>query len=324
MRLRRTLPPLFLALALVGAGAAAPAPSVAQVAASLSITVAPPALPVYAQPVIPGPGYIWTPGYWAWGPTGYYWVPGTWVLPPAVGLLWTPGYWGWTDGAFVWHAGYWGPHVGFYGGVNYGFGYTGVGYAGGYWAHGAFFYNRAVNNVRNVANTHVYNKTVVNNVGATRVSYNGGTGGLTARPSTQELAAMHEAHRPATALQAQHERGASANPTLRASFNHGHPAVAATQRPAQHVSGNAPQHRAPRQGQHPGPRQAQHQATRQELHPAVRQAQDRPALEPQHQPLHQAQHRPARHPPARAAQAHAQPQHAAEAPKHGDDNQHHG
>ena len=31
----------------------------------VSVGIAPPALPVYTQPVIPGPGYIWTPGYWA-------------------------------------------------------------------------------------------------------------------------------------------------------------------------------------------------------------------------------------------------------------------
>ena len=68
------------------------------------------------QPLIPGPGYIWTPGYWAWGDNGYFWVPGTWVLPPAVGLLWTPGYWAWSAGSYIWNAGYWGPHIGFYGG----------------------------------------------------------------------------------------------------------------------------------------------------------------------------------------------------------------
>src|SRR4029077_3627733 len=77
----------------------------AQVA--ISITVGPPALPVYEQPVIPGPGYIWTPGYWAWSPDDgdYYWVPGTWVEAPEVGLLWTPGYWS-ADEGFVWHEGY--------------------------------------------------------------------------------------------------------------------------------------------------------------------------------------------------------------------------
>ncbi len=244
MHIRRTLQPLLLALplALAGAGVGAPSVSHAQISAGLSITVAPPALPVYAQPAIPAPGYMWTPGYWAWGPAGYYWVPGTWALPPAVGLLWTPGYWGWGGGVFAWHAGYWGPHIGFYGGVNYGFGYGGVGFDGGYWAHGAFFYNTAVANVHGPGFAHVYNKTVVNNVNVTRVSFNGGAGGLTARPNAQETAAMHEAHRPPTALQTQHEHVASANPQLRASVNHGTPAAAfaATRKPAQpQHAGNA-------------------------------------------------------------------------------------
>jgi hypothetical protein len=39
-------------------------PSSAQVGGS--ITIAPPELPAYEQPMCPGDGYIWTPGYWAW------------------------------------------------------------------------------------------------------------------------------------------------------------------------------------------------------------------------------------------------------------------
>ena len=86
----------------------------------VSITIAPPALPVYEQPPIPAPGYMWTPGYWAWDPDvqDYYWVPGTWVPAPQPGYLWTPGYWGWAGSRFIWYEGYWGPHIGFYGGVN--------------------------------------------------------------------------------------------------------------------------------------------------------------------------------------------------------------
>ena len=84
----------------------------------ISVNIAPPVLPVYVQPALPAPGYIWTPGYWAYGDAGYYWVPGVWVSPPRVGVLWTPGYWGFVGGAYAWHGGYWGPHVGFYGGVN--------------------------------------------------------------------------------------------------------------------------------------------------------------------------------------------------------------
>ena len=53
--------------------------------------------------------------------------------PPRAGVLWTPGYWGFAGGVYAWHAGYWGPHVGFYGGINYGFGYGGVGFVGGEW-----------------------------------------------------------------------------------------------------------------------------------------------------------------------------------------------
>jgi hypothetical protein len=53
-----------------------PPPSFGQVV-GISITVAPPALPVYVQPVCPGENYIWTPGYWAYSDDDedYYWVP---------------------------------------------------------------------------------------------------------------------------------------------------------------------------------------------------------------------------------------------------------
>jgi WXXGXW repeat (2 copies) len=97
----------------------------------ISVGIAPPVLPVYAQPPCPGDGYLWTPGYWGYGAAGYYWIPGVWVHPPRVGVLWTPGYWGFAGGLYAWHPGYWGPHVGFYGGVNYGFGYGGIGFVGG-------------------------------------------------------------------------------------------------------------------------------------------------------------------------------------------------
>jgi len=123
MRFLRALLPALLVLAML---AVPSAPSKAAVAIGISINLAPPPLVVYDQPPIPGPGYIWTPGYWAWGPDGYYWVPGTWVYPPVVGVLWTPPWWGWVGGAYVFHVGYWGPHIGFYGGINYGFGYFGV------------------------------------------------------------------------------------------------------------------------------------------------------------------------------------------------------
>jgi WXXGXW repeat (2 copies) len=221
-----------LLLFVVLTGLAVPSPAPAQIAVGVSIHIGPPVLPVYAQPVCPAAGYIWTPGYWAYGPYGYYWVPGTWVMAPTPGFLWTPGYWGFVGGAYLWHGGYWGPHVGFYGGVNYGFGYGGVGFVGGEWHGGVFRYNTAVTNVNTtiIHNTYVnnvvVNKTVVNNV-----SYNGGPGGIQARPNAAEQAAMREQHLQATSMQTQHEQMARNDHSLLASVNHGHPAIAATPRP---------------------------------------------------------------------------------------------
>ena len=203
----------------------------AQVA--ISVSFGPPALPVYEQPLCPAEGYIWTPGYWAWDPDygDYYWVPGTWVLAPEVGYLWTPPWWGWEGGAFLFHTGYWGPHIGFYGGINYGFGYFGHGFEGGRWQGDHFFYNRSVVNV-NVVNIHnVYNETVVNRSVENRVSYNGDNGGINVRPTAEEEAVAHERHLPPIATQTQHIQMARSNPQLRASANQGKPPIAATERP---------------------------------------------------------------------------------------------
>jgi hypothetical protein len=198
------------------------------------ITVAPPPIPVYEQPICPGDGYLWTPGYWAWGDDfdDYYWVPGTWVLAPEVGFLWTPGWWGWGGDAFIFHDGFWGPQIGFYGGINYGFGYFGVGFVGGRWDGGHFFYNRAVLNV-DVTNIHNVYNTTVHNTAVNRVSYNGGNGGLEARPTPEEEAAANGRHVGPVAAQTQHMQEARSNPQQRASANQGRPPVAATARPGE-------------------------------------------------------------------------------------------
>ena len=161
----------------------------------------------------------------------YYWVPGTWVEPPQPELLWTPAYWGWVDGRYLFHPGYWGREVGFYGGIDYGFGYTGEGYWGGRWDNGHFFYNRSVNNVENVRITNVYNQTVVVNNRINNVSFNGGNGGTAARPTPQQEAIARERHVEATPVQRQHIEAASKDRALFSKQNHGEPAVAATPRP---------------------------------------------------------------------------------------------
>jgi WXXGXW repeat (2 copies) len=217
--------------------AAVPLAASAQFSVGIGFTVGapPPPLPVYAMPVAPAPNYQWTPGYWAWGPAGYYWVPGTWVPAPSVGLYWTPGYWGYGGGGYAWNAGYWGPSVGFYGGVNYGFGYFGAGFVGGYWAGGAFNYNAAVVNVnRSVVNNVYVNKTVINkNVTCgnnCHVSYNGGHGGITAKPTSAQLAARQHGIAPTTA-QRQQATFAAQDRNLYANVNHGKPPVTASQKP---------------------------------------------------------------------------------------------
>jgi WXXGXW repeat (2 copies) len=206
----------------------APLTSFAQVAVGVSIRIGPPALPVYEQPPCPHDGYLWTPGYWAYGPVGYYWVPGVWIAPPRVGVLWTPGYWGFGGGLYVWHAGYWGPHVGFYGGINYGFGYGGVGFVGGEWRGGAFAYNTAVVHVNETVVRNVYvNRTVINNTTVVNHTSFNGPGGVTARATPQEQTAMHEQHFQPTSNQLAHEHTAGQDRNQLASNNHGRPGTAA-------------------------------------------------------------------------------------------------
>jgi hypothetical protein len=197
-----------------------------------STDVAPPELPTYDQPPIPGDGYAWTPGYWAWSDDeqDYYWVPGTWVLAPQSGYLWTPGFWSSETTVYYWHPGYWAPHVGFYGGLCYGFGYCGRGFDGAYWKGGHLFYNRLAANLGTAPIPHVYSSPVAG--GGATTSFNGGTGGTTARPDAAEQTAAHENHLPLTSQQREQRAAAVREVGLRWTANQGVPPVAATARPA--------------------------------------------------------------------------------------------
>ncbi len=160
----------------------------------------PPPLQDDVPPPSPDDASLWAPAYWAWGGGGYYWVPGAWVQPPRPGMLWTPAYWSFAGAVYVFHPGYWAPHVGFYGGINYGFGYPGIGFTGGRWVGNAF----------------VRTASPAGGAGARRVSYNGGPGGINALPTPQERAVASEPHLPMTPLQHQSLHQAAGMPTLAA------------------------------------------------------------------------------------------------------------
>lgn len=229
MRIRWAARSLLLTLVL----ALIPASSYAGV--FISVGIAPPVLPVYVQPLCPQPGLMWTPGYWAYGDDGYYWVPGAWVPAPYVGALWTPPYWGWQGGLYVFHPGYWGPHVGYYGGVNYGFGYMGVGFVGGMWRGREFAYNTAVMRVNRtiIHNTYIDRTVVERNtiIDNHHVSYNGGPGGIQHQPAPQERLAMRDQHMAATQMQMQHMQAARMQRSSYFNNNHGRPMTAAVARP---------------------------------------------------------------------------------------------
>ncbi len=240
----RYVPRVLVALLIGAAAPAMVAPGFAQTCACppaegfvsgpiIQTEEPPPPLPVYEQPPIPAPDYVWTPGYWAWNNYDYYWVPGVWVPPPQPGLLWTPGYWAFVGGAYLFRQGYWAPHVGFYGGVHYGYGYNGLGYEGGRWEGNRFVYNTTVNNFGGVRITNVYTQNVTVPPGVGRISYNGGPGGIALRPTPEQERLTTDQRIKPTSLQVTQARTASMEAMQFRSANQGRPAVAATQRPGE-------------------------------------------------------------------------------------------
>jgi hypothetical protein len=221
--------------------------------ADVAANTPPPAMPDYEQPECPSDGYLWQPGYWAYAPgrSDYYWVPGAWVAPPTAGVLWTPPYWGYEGNRYVFHIGYWGDHIGFYGGINYGYGYGGHGYYGGEWHEGHFRYNTAVVRVNTtvVHNTYI-NKTVINNVTINNHnSFNGGRGGVDARPTSEEISATHEHHYQPTAEQNGNQLAARGNPQQ---FTKGNPGGKPANLATPKVTPFHPQNNSGNRGGNPG------------------------------------------------------------------------
>jgi hypothetical protein len=281
----------------------------------ISVGFAPPILPVYVQPPCPEPNLMWAPGYWAYGDDGYYWVPGAWVPAPYEGALWTPPYWGWQEGTYMFHPGYWGYHVGYYGGVNYGFGYMGIGFIGGRWHEHGFEYNTAVVHVNEtIIHTTYIDRTVIHDhevVHDSHVAYAGGPGGINHQPSADERVAMHEQHVAPTQFQEQHMQSARTDHASYFNTNHGRPQNVALARPlaAEHheppaagaragqagVNGNAGNRGEFRNGQAAQPVQPQRPA--QTMRPQDNQ---RPTYQPQPRPAPES--RPTYQPPPQPRQ----------------------
>ncbi len=311
-----------------------PASSHAQIV--ITVGFAPPELPVYEQPYCPEPNLMWMPGYWAYDQDqgDYYWVPGAWVEAPYEGALWTPDYWDWYDGRYRFHRGYWGSHVGYYGGVNYGYGYEGIGFTGGEWRGNEFAYNTAVMRVNQNTIHTTYNdraiverNTIANN---NRVAYSGGPGGIQHTATPAEQVAARDKHTAPTSFQTQHVVAAKTDKTSFAKANGGHPKNVVAARPLGPVKSTpasgpkvepktGTQSRpAPQPQLRPAPQPQSHPAPQPQLRPAP-QPQLRPAPQPQSHPAPQPQLRPAPQPQSRPApQQQSRPapqQHAAPAPR---------
>jgi hypothetical protein len=61
----------------------------------------------------PGPGFVWTGGYWRWGRgrrgrrAGYAWVPGRWRRAPRTGAVWVAPRWRSSRGGYTFVSGRW-------------------------------------------------------------------------------------------------------------------------------------------------------------------------------------------------------------------------
>lgn len=57
--------------------------------------------------VAPGPGYVWTDGFWDLHGGRWYWVGGRWVRPPRGRRVWVAPQWHENHGRYQKHPGYW-------------------------------------------------------------------------------------------------------------------------------------------------------------------------------------------------------------------------
>ena len=69
--------------------------------------VAPPPLRREVVIASPGPGFVWTAGYWSYAGRDYVWVPGAWVRPPRARAVWVAPRWERAGGRWGFRGGHW-------------------------------------------------------------------------------------------------------------------------------------------------------------------------------------------------------------------------
>ena len=81
------------------------APAIAQV--HVYIGGAPPPMRREVRPAMPGPGYVWTEGYWGNRGGRYVWMSGTWQRPPYEGAYWSHPHYDHYQQGWQAHEGHW-------------------------------------------------------------------------------------------------------------------------------------------------------------------------------------------------------------------------
>ncbi len=72
------------------------------------VTVGPPPMRAFGPVgVAPGPGWVWTDGYYDWAGGGWVWRPGRWARPPHPGYMWRPPRYQRYDGGYRVYRGRW-------------------------------------------------------------------------------------------------------------------------------------------------------------------------------------------------------------------------
>jgi hypothetical protein len=57
--------------------------------------------------VAPGPGYVWTEGYWDLHGSRWVWAPGRWLRPPRAHTVWVGSEWRREGSHWRYHRGFW-------------------------------------------------------------------------------------------------------------------------------------------------------------------------------------------------------------------------